>query len=224
MPMEIVRGTLSWSGEHWICMLREPGSGDTAVVSHYHLRHSPAGPGNVAVIHVPGADGAHVMATDNEPAAAFAKERFFAGRSDYFHGDLPVRPASFARIGEGRPGAGWSYRFDGTEVAARWFVREPPVVAHGSPRPGDWCFQCCSLPRRRSCIGTDAACRARRSRATSGAPRSAATAAPACTRWPRPSSTRSRSGSDVLSRTGSHAAPLTGRSARSGIALAAISK
>lgn len=140
MPMEIVRGTLSWSGEHWICMLREPGSGDTAVVSHYHLRHSPAGPGNVAVIHVPGADGAHVMATDNEPAAAFAKERFFAGRSDYFHGDLPVRPASFARIGEGRPGAGWSYRFDGTEVAARWFVREPPVVAHGSPRPGDWCF------------------------------------------------------------------------------------
>ena len=123
-------------------MLREPGSGDTAVVSHYHLRHSPAGPGNVAVIHVPGAgaDGAHVVATDNEPAAAFAKERFFAGRSDYFHGDLPVRRASFARIGEGRPGEGWRYRFDGTEVAARWFVREPPVVAHGRPRPGDWCF------------------------------------------------------------------------------------
>ena len=32
MALEIVRGDLSWSGEHWICMLREPGSDDTAVV------------------------------------------------------------------------------------------------------------------------------------------------------------------------------------------------
>lgn len=140
MPMEIVRGTLAWSGEHWICMLREPGSENTAVVSHYHLRHSPAGPGNVAVIHVPGAAGVRVLATDNEPVAAFAKERFFAARADYLHGDLPVRPATFARIGEGQPGTGWRYRFDGAEMAARWFVREPPVIAHGNPRPGDWCF------------------------------------------------------------------------------------
>ena len=140
MPLEIVRGSLTWSGEHWICMLREPGSADTAVVSHYHLRHSPAGPGNVAVIHVPGADGVRVVATDNQAAAAFARERFFARRADYLHGDLPVRRAAFARIGEGQPGAGWRYRFDGAEVAARWFVREPPVAAHGGLRPGDWCF------------------------------------------------------------------------------------
>ena len=140
MALEVVHGALSWSGEHWICMLREPGSDDTAVVSHYHLRVSPAGPGNVAVIHVPGADGAHVVATDNDDAAAFAKERFFAGRADYFQGDLPVRQATFERIGEGQPGSGWSYRFAGTEVSARWFVREPPVVAHGHLRPGNWCF------------------------------------------------------------------------------------
>ena len=50
MALEIVQGDLSWSGEHWICMLREPGSEETSVVSHYHLRVSPAGPGNVAVI------------------------------------------------------------------------------------------------------------------------------------------------------------------------------
>ena len=140
MAVELVRGDLSWSGEHWICMLRESGSPETAVVSHYHLRLSPAGPGNVAVIHVPGPHGMHVIATDNEAAAAFAKERFFAGRADYFHGDLPVRQATFARSHDGHEGPGWSYQVDGAEISARWFVREPPVVAHGHFRPGDWAF------------------------------------------------------------------------------------
>ena len=190
MALEIVRGDLSWSGEHWICMLRQPGSEDTAVVSHYRLRVSPAGPGNVAIIHVPGADGAHVIATDNDDAAVFAKERFFAGRVDYFQGDLPVRQATFERIGEGQPGSGWSYRFAGTEVSARWFVREPPVVAHGHLRPGNWCFTV--LYAEEAELHLNAACRARHSPATSGAPPSAATAAPASTPWPRPSSIRSK--------------------------------
>ena len=92
MALQIVGGALTWSGEHWICMLREPGSDDTAVVSHYHLRVSPAGPGNVAVIHVPGTDGAHVVATDNDDAATFARERFILRA----FGLLPRRPAGAA--------------------------------------------------------------------------------------------------------------------------------
>lgn len=97
MPIQLVRCDLSWSGEHWVCMLRESGSTESTVVSHYHLRCSPVGPGNAAILPVSGPDGFHVLATDNEQAVAFARERFFAEKAELLLDGRNVPGQSFTR-------------------------------------------------------------------------------------------------------------------------------
>ena len=116
------RGTLEWTGEHWISMLR-PGGGtargaggadtedsadtaDIAVVSHYSLRISPAGEGNVAVARVGGEGGdggLHAVCTDNAALLDWAIPRLFGG-SAYWHATLPVYESTFTRWGDATRG------------------------------------------------------------------------------------------------------------------------
>lgn len=122
------RGTLEWTGEHWISMLRTDHGTDSAVVSHYSLRISPAGEGNVAVVRVGGEDGLHAVCTDNADLLDWALPRLFGG-SAYWHAELPVAESTFSRWGDATREAGW--RIDtvaGRRVVTGWTVAAPPEV------------------------------------------------------------------------------------------------
>ena len=133
-------GKLVWSGEHWVRMLRRDGADRaSAIVSHYSLRYSPGGSGNVAVVRIDADEPLHCVCTDNRECTRFAVERFFR-RVDYFDAALPVMDATFERRGDIRRDPGWSIRTADRNIVTRWTVTEPPIIAHGSFRAGQDTF------------------------------------------------------------------------------------
>lgn len=124
-------GELLWSGEHWIVFLREEGaSSDSAKVSLYHTRWSPAGEGNVALIRHATAKEWNAVVTDNRELAAWIAKHFFVS-SDYYDPALPVVDGVFSRLGDIREEPMWLIGAGDRGLMAGWKVKEPPVIASG---------------------------------------------------------------------------------------------
>src|SRR5262249_43957719 len=83
-PVTILPASLVWSGEHWVNFLREAGAeSDSAKISFFHLRYSPAGEGNVAVVRISSQPGFDAVCTDNRTVVSFAVDFFFR-KLDYY--------------------------------------------------------------------------------------------------------------------------------------------
>ena len=126
------RGTLQWTGEHWVAMLRPAVSDrDSAIVSLFALRYSPAGEGHVAVVRIDqGVNRFESLCTDNENLLPFAVPRLFE-RAAYWKLDLPVTRCRFARTGDATRDPGWRIEpAAGDEVEVRWIVEEPPITVN----------------------------------------------------------------------------------------------
>ncbi len=123
------RGTLQWTGEHWVAMLRREDTGDdTAIVSHYSLRISPAGEGNVAVIRITGENGLHAVCTDQPQLLDFALPRFFS-KVSYWRPDLPALRCQFTRTGDATRDPGWRIETESNRtIEVRWRISQPPEV------------------------------------------------------------------------------------------------
>ena len=136
-PVQIHRGRLVWSGEHWINALRRHGEQKpSAWFSLFHTRWSARGEGNAAQLVVPSL-GLDMVCTDNRELAAWVTERFFQ-HSTVYNPDAPVVDAIFSRAGDVRREPAWVIETRGPKhgVVARWSVREEPVIASGSFKPG----------------------------------------------------------------------------------------
>ena len=119
---------LLWSGEHWICFLRAPGTGkDTARVSLYRSHYSPAGEGHVAFVDIPG----HFQAvmTDNRAFLEFVRETMFRGKAPPFDPGLPVVDAVFRREGDSSESPAWNMVTRHHRLNVTWTRLEPPAVA-----------------------------------------------------------------------------------------------
>jgi len=120
-------GRLEWAGEHWVSMLREDGrDDDTAIVSHYSMRISPGGEGNVAVIRIGG--NFNAVCTDNPAMLDFVIPRCFE-KVPYWHQDLPVLACTFTRFGDATRDPGWLIESEeGRTVHSRWTAPAAPIV------------------------------------------------------------------------------------------------
>jgi hypothetical protein len=131
----VKKGTLVWSGEHWINYLRRPGEGrDNGMVSLYHTRQSAAGEGTAAFIDIPGDEGLTALCTDNRDVAELVLETMIRGRGTPFDRDMPVVDAWITRDGDIRKNPSWTVRLGGREIVSTWRVAEPPVIMYG-PAP-----------------------------------------------------------------------------------------
>ncbi|MCY3778209.1 MAG: hypothetical protein OXH11_19705 [Candidatus Aminicenantes bacterium] len=125
----ILPGRLLWSGEHWICFLRAPGTGkDTARVSLYRSHYSPAGEGHVAFVAVPGR--LEAILTDNRAFLEFVRETMFRGKASPFAPCLPVVDADFRRGGELSESPSWNLETRDHHLNVTWTRLEPPAVAY----------------------------------------------------------------------------------------------
>ena len=87
----LTRGTLVWTGEHWINALRVPGAAeDSGKVSLYCAHHTPAGRGHVASVEIGADSGIGGLCTDNPELASFINETMWSNECA-----LPVVEASF---------------------------------------------------------------------------------------------------------------------------------
>ena len=122
-------GTLEWTGEHWMSMLRLQGSSqDSAIVSHFSMKISPRGEGNVAVVRIGGEEGFHAVCTDNAGILEFVIPRCFE-RVSYWQAGLPVIESAFTRWGDATREPGWRIETeDGHTIVTGWTVTDPPVV------------------------------------------------------------------------------------------------
>lgn len=137
MPDYIKPGELLWCGEHWINYLREPGkSANSAMVSLYHTRYSPAGEGNVAFVHLPVAGGLDAVCTDNAELAAYLTDLMVRGRKGPFDREMPIVSSRFSRVGDVRSAPGWLLEMDGRTVRAHWWGLGHPILAEGVFREG----------------------------------------------------------------------------------------
>lgn len=135
--VNVSKGELFWSGEHWVNMLKSDEKKDSnAIVSHFSFRYSPAGEGNIAVIRIEGDPQIHAVCTDNKEIAKFAIPTFFEGRVDYYSSELPVIDAAFTRFGDTSKSPGWKIKTDEHLIVTRWEVTKPPVIASGVFREG----------------------------------------------------------------------------------------
>src|SRR5207244_6538792 len=124
------------SGEHWVNFLREDeADSDSAKISFFHLRYSPAGEGNVAVVRISGQPGFDAIYTDSRAVVDFAVDFFFR-RRDYYKDDLPVVDATFSRKGDVRTAPSWMIQTDQHRILSTWTVTQPPVIAEGEFREG----------------------------------------------------------------------------------------
>ena len=132
-------GDLLWSGEHWIAYLRRPGDqSNSASVGVYHTRWSPAGEGNVALIHIEGDDGFSAAVADNRDVYEFTIERVRAAAPDdpFNDLDLPLLDGSIARGGDVRSAPYWLITAGGRTVIATWSDLVTPFIMTGKP-PND---------------------------------------------------------------------------------------
>ncbi len=132
-------GNLLWSGEHWIAYLRRPGEeSNSASVGVYHTRYSPAGEGNVALIHIEGPGGFSAAVTDNRAVYDFTMERVRAAAPDdpFNDLDLPVLDGSLVRGGDVRSAPHWAVSAGGRTVISTWSDLVTPFIMTGKP-PND---------------------------------------------------------------------------------------
>ena len=132
-------GNLLWSGEHWIAYIRRPGEeSNSASVGVYHTRYSPAGEGNVALIHIEGPGGFSAAVTDNRAVYDFTMERVrAAAHDDPFNDlDLPVLDGSLVRGGDVRSAPHWAVSAGGRTVISTWSDLVTPFIMTGKP-PND---------------------------------------------------------------------------------------
>ena len=127
-------GTLYWSGEHWINYLRRPDSeSNSAMVSLYHTRYSPAGEGTVAFVDIDDQPAYQGVYSDNPEVTAFIRQ-MIAGRGNPFDRELPTHPTRLTRTGDIRHEPGWQIETDAVQIQATWQKLESPVIAEG-PAP-----------------------------------------------------------------------------------------
>ena len=129
-------GGLLWSGEHWIAYLRRPGEeSNSASVGVYHTRWSPAGEGNVALIHVEGPGGFSAAVADNRAVYDFTMERVRAAAPDdpFNDIDLPLLDGSLVRGGDVRSAPYWLITAGGRTVVATWSDLVTPFIMTGKP-------------------------------------------------------------------------------------------
>ena len=133
----IQQGRLSWSGEHWVNYIRRRGeSTDSAMVSLYHTRYSPAGAGNVAFVDIPGEGGYKALCTDSHEVAHYTVETMTKGYTHPPYGqDLSVVDAQFSMGGDIRSAPSWTIQTDSHVVVATWNDILPAVITNG-PWPG----------------------------------------------------------------------------------------
>ena len=127
-------GGLLWSGEHWIAYLRRPGEeSNSASVGVYHTRWSPAGEGNVALIHVEGPGGFSAAVADNRAVYDFTIERVRAAAPDdpFNDIDLPLLDGSLVRGGDVRSAPYWLITAGGRTVVATWSDLVTPFIMTG---------------------------------------------------------------------------------------------
>ena len=127
-------GGLLWSGEHWIAYLRRPGEeSNSASVGVYHTRWSPAGEGNVALIHVEGPGGFSAAVADNRAVYDFTMERVRAAAPDdpFNDLDLPLLDGSLVRGGDVRSAPYWLITAGGRTVVATWSDLVTPFIMTG---------------------------------------------------------------------------------------------
>lgn len=125
-------GTLTWSGEHWINYLREPGTdSDSGSVSLYRTHYSPAGEGHVALVEIPGDPGFSGVCTDNHDVADFITATFIRGSGNPFDRPLPMLDAQITRGGDIRRNPSWSIQTAEDLIVATWTVEQAPVIAEG---------------------------------------------------------------------------------------------
>ena len=127
-------GGLLWSGEHWIAYLRRPGEeSNSASVGVYHTRWSPAGEGNVALIHVEGPGGFSAAVADNRAVYDFTMERVRAAAPDdpFNDIDLPLLDGSLVRGGDVRSAPYWLITAGGRTVVATWSDLVTPFIMTG---------------------------------------------------------------------------------------------
>ena len=127
-------GTLHWSGEHWINYLRRPDSeSNSAMVSLYHTRYSPAGEGNVAFVDIADQPAYQGVYSDNPEVATFVRQ-IISGRGNPFDQELPLYPAQLVRTGDIRQAPGWLITTDTVQIQATWQKLKSPIIAEG-PAP-----------------------------------------------------------------------------------------
>ena len=111
----------------------------TAIVSHFWFRYSPGGLGHVAVVRIYGDGGFHAVCTNNPEAAEFIIEQCFH-RIDYFSRDLPFVDTIFAQTSVDPTEPAWLIEADGRRIVTRWCFSDPPMIACGIMRPGQYSF------------------------------------------------------------------------------------
>ncbi len=135
-PVQINPGRLLWSGEHWINGLQSPeGEIPSAWVSLFHTRYSPAGEGNTAQIIIRADRQLSLICVDDPEVGRFAQDNFLM-RSSFQDPKAPIVRARFFREGDIRKDPAWVIETDKHRIVARWWVTAPPVIAHGTFRPG----------------------------------------------------------------------------------------
>ena len=130
------RGTLIWSGEHWINYLRPPDSdADTGMVSLYHAYYSPAGQGTTACVSINGDPGFAAVCTDNPEFAEFILDTMIRGGGGPFDTDLSVVDAQFSRGGDIRSNPSWHIVAGDQRIRATWSKKQPQLVGPPTIHP-----------------------------------------------------------------------------------------
>jgi hypothetical protein len=128
-PNPILPGRLLWSGEHWICFLRAPGTREDSVrVSLYRSVYSPAGEGHVAFVDVPGS--LQAVLTDNRAFLEFIRETMFRGNAPPFRSSLPIVEAVFQRGGDLKESPSWIMEAGRHRLSVTWARLEPATLAY----------------------------------------------------------------------------------------------
>ena len=129
----IGRGGLLFSGEHWLNYLRLPGSGrDSAMVSIYRGRFSPAGPGTAAYVRIEGEAGFQAACTDSPAFEQFIRTTMY--RNGPF-ADFPVVAAEFRQEGDVRDRPAWRISAGDREIRAVWSGLAAPHVGPPTLHP-----------------------------------------------------------------------------------------
>ena len=130
---EIGRDELLFSGEHWLNYLRLPGSRrDSAMVSIYRGRFSPAGPGTAAYVRIDGEDGFAAACTDSPGFEEFIRTTMY--RNGPF-ADLPVVAAEFRQEGDVGHRPAWRIAAGDREIRAAWSGLAAPYVGPPTLHP-----------------------------------------------------------------------------------------
>ena len=128
------RGDLLFSGEHWINYLRLPGSDrDSAMVSIYCGRFSPAGPGTAAYVRIEGEAGFAAACTDSPAFERFIRETMYRNEGPF--AGLPVAAAEFRQEGDVRGCPSWTIAAGDREVRAVWSGLAAPYVGPPTLHP-----------------------------------------------------------------------------------------